>query len=262
MLITGGVQGIGEACLRMLVQHGAETWFSDLAAKTDVGKKLCSELGPLAHWVPMDINSDSDVASAIETVLADGKPIFGLVNNAGIVGVGGFMAPLEDYRKQFETNGIGSIRVAQAVLPSMLKAKEGVVIQIASLGGLLVPHDRAAYAVSKHAALAIPKIIAEEYAAQGVRSVGICPNRVDVPAAINRAMSSATAYRDMMGTQASGSMIAKDEIAWMVYSALMPGMRHWNGDVLTISDGAICSLRQSNFPEGYEPKVPSELLNS
>ena len=74
-------------------------------------------------------------------------------------------------------------------------------------------------------------------------------------------MSSAAAYKDMMSTQASGNMISPDEIAWIVYSALMPGMKRWNGDIVTISDGAICSLRGANFPAGLEPKVPSELLS-
>ena len=104
VLVTGGSQGIGEAIVRMLAKHQVEVWIADLPKAQENAAKLMKELGTNVHWAPMDVNSDELVASAVEAVLADGRPLYGLVNNAGIVGVGGFLAPLDDYRKH--TNGL------------------------------------------------------------------------------------------------------------------------------------------------------------
>lgn len=257
ILVTGGSQGIGEAIVTMLASD-AEVWIGDLPKARAQSEALAARFHSNVHVVDLDVCSDALVASAVEEIEARGKPLWGLVNNAGIVGVGGFLAPLDDYRRQWETNTLGSIRMAQAVLPGMKERGEGVIIQIASLGSLVVPHERAAYAVSKHGALAIPRIIAEEYGSYGIRAVGICPNRVSVPAALARAMKSAEDYADMHGTQQSGAMITPEQIAYLVRTALMPGMAQLNGDIFTVSDGALSTLRRATFPEGMAPTMVKE----
>jgi NAD(P)-dependent dehydrogenase (short-subunit alcohol dehydrogenase family) len=106
--------------------------------------------------------------------------------------------------------------MAKAFLPGMLDCKYGVVINLASIGGVLAVRDRLAYCTTKFAVVGLTKSLALDHALQGIRCNCICPGRVETPfvsARLKEYPEPEKAYREMAATQAVGRMGKPEEIA-------------------------------------------------
>src|SRR5260370_22363766 len=111
----------------------------------------------------MDVCDDSSVRSAVSSVLQKSGAIDVLINNAGLVYVGAVEdLPMEDWRRQFETNFFGVIRVTQAVLPQMRERRKGRILMMSSLSGFVTPPTQGAYSASKHAIEALSNALRHE----------------------------------------------------------------------------------------------------
>ncbi|HEY1422066.1 MAG TPA: SDR family oxidoreductase [Candidatus Acidoferrum sp.] len=153
VLITGGTDGLGKAAAIFLAERG----YRAIAAGRSAGKR--TELDALAKarnlpltTVELDVCSDASVAAAVKSVLEAYGVIDVLINNAGI----GYMAVveelrMEDFKRQFETNLYGVLRVTQAVLPHMRERRSGRILMLSSVAGLVSPPTYGAYSSSKHA---------------------------------------------------------------------------------------------------------------
>jgi short-subunit dehydrogenase len=144
ILVTGASSGLGLATAKALQAEGHTVYGTSRDAKKikDVAFK------PLS----MDVTDDASVTAAIDTIIkAEGK-IDVLINNAGS-GVTGplYAMPVEYAKKQFDVNFFGVVRVSSAVLPGMIEKKQGLVINIGSLAGLLGLPYQGLYAASKFA---------------------------------------------------------------------------------------------------------------
>jgi len=135
-IITGASRGMGEAHAREFVNQGAKVILADI--KVDLGQALADELGDNALFIKLDITKPEDWKNAVEI----GEKTFGninvLVNNAGILGpVAGVMdLKYEDYLKVIEINQHSILLGMQAVIPSMLKAGVGSIINVSSIAGI------------------------------------------------------------------------------------------------------------------------------
>ena len=96
----------------------------------------------------LDVDDDASVADAVKQV---GR-IDALVNNAGF-GITGPIehVPLPEFRRMFETNVVGAVRMIQAVLPQMRERGSGTIVNVTSLAGLVTPPTGGAYSATKHA---------------------------------------------------------------------------------------------------------------
>ena len=140
VLITGGTDGLGKAAAILLAERG----YRVAAAGRSAAKRV--ELDAFAksrnlplRTVEMDVSSDDSVAAAVKGVLADYGAIDVLINNAGI----GYLAvveeiSMEDFKRQFETNLYGVLRVTQAVLPQMRERRNGRILMISSVAGTTI----------------------------------------------------------------------------------------------------------------------------
>jgi NAD(P)-dependent dehydrogenase (short-subunit alcohol dehydrogenase family) len=189
VLVTGASRGIGAAIARRLAQGG---WSVAAAARSaeDV-EALCAELreahGRPARAIVLDVTDPTSIAAAAAEVRAfadEGGPIEGLVNNAGIA----ISAPLvprrpEDdlHERHLAVNYHGARRVAEALLPDMLDAGVGAIVNVASSAGLRGYAYVAAYCASKHALVGWTRAAAAELARKGVRVHAVCPHYVDSP---------------------------------------------------------------------------------
>lgn len=157
------------------------------------------------------------MAEAATQVLAAGKPVDIVVNNAGIGHVGTALSTTAaDMDRLWRVNTIGTLLVTQAFLPAMIERKCGSVINIASIGGVTGVRDRLAYCASKHAVVGMTRTMALDHANSGVRFNAICPGRVETPfvkARLQEYPNPEAAYRAMSATQALGRMGRPDEIA-------------------------------------------------
>jgi short-subunit dehydrogenase len=144
ILVTGASSGIGLACATALQANGHTVYGSS--------RNLSRIKSVSFKPIELDVTDDTSVKTAIDKIIkAEGK-IDVLINNAGN-GVTGpaYAMPVEYAKKQFEVNFFGVVRVSSAVLPKMIEAKRGLVINIGSLAGLFGLPYQGLYSASKYA---------------------------------------------------------------------------------------------------------------
>src|SRR6202040_1340208 len=153
VLITGATDGLGKAAALLLAQRGYQVFAAGRSRekRAELEAIAREEKLPL-EAVELDVCDDQSVQAAVGHVLAKAGAIDVLINNAGV----GYMGSLEDlqiedWRRQFETNVFGVVRVTQAVLPSMRERKRGRILMMSSVAGLVTVPAQGAYSASKHA---------------------------------------------------------------------------------------------------------------
>jgi NAD(P)-dependent dehydrogenase (short-subunit alcohol dehydrogenase family) len=180
VLITGGTDGLGKATALFLARRGYRVF----AAGRSPQKR--AELDRIAHeeQIPLrslelDVTDDLSVEIAVELVVEKGGGVDVLINNAGV----GYMAVVEeltmaDFRKQFETNLFGVLRVTQAVLPHMRARRQGRIVMMSSAAGLISPPTFGAYSSSKHAVEGLTNALRLEMYPFGVYVILIEPGYI------------------------------------------------------------------------------------
>jgi NAD(P)-dependent dehydrogenase (short-subunit alcohol dehydrogenase family) len=176
-VVTGGGRGIGAAIARAYIQEGGQVAILDI---DPAAAAQAEQLGERCQALEVDIASESSVRAAFEHLEASGFRCDLLVNNAAIQREGAIVDQrLDDVRAVIDTNLIGTFLCTRAVLPGMLDAGHGVIINMSSVLGLTGDALLPIYSATKHAILGLTKSTAVAYAAHGVRCVAICPGDVD-----------------------------------------------------------------------------------
>lgn len=213
-LVTGAASGIGEQIAKTLARAGAFVYVADLDEEN--GKRVAAELEK-AEFIKLDVTEKAECEASAKRVLEEKGCLDILVNNAGIGHVGTILETTEeDLERLFAVNVRGMFSLTRSFLPSMLDKKQGVIINIASIGGVIGIRDRIAYCTTKFAVVGFTKCLALDYAAAGIRANAICPGRVETPfvkARLKQYADPAKAYAEMAATQAVGRMGMPDEIA-------------------------------------------------
>jgi 3alpha(or 20beta)-hydroxysteroid dehydrogenase len=182
-IITGASQGMGMAHARAFVAHGAKVILGDINDKA--GSALASELGSNAIFVKQDVASRADW----QKLLREGEKRFGtvnvLVNNAGILGKLAETTdlPEEEFLRVCAVNQTGVFLGMQTVLPGMLKAGGGSIVNISSIAGLVAIFGapNLAYVASKFAVRGMTKQVAVEYGARNIRVNSVHPGYIKTP---------------------------------------------------------------------------------
>ncbi|MEO7190823.1 MAG: glucose 1-dehydrogenase [Vicinamibacterales bacterium] len=217
-LITGAASGIGEAIATLFAQAGATVYVADRdgANAARVADALRQQ-GAHAEVITLDVASETDCARAAEQVAEAGHVLDILVNNAGIGHVGTIeQTTADDLDRLYAVNVRGVFNVSKAFIPSMLARRAGVIVNTASIGGILGIRDRLAYCTTKFAVVGLTKAMALDHAASGIRINCVCPGRVETPfvtARLQEYADPAAAAREMAATQALGRMGRPDEVA-------------------------------------------------
>ncbi len=165
VLVTGASSGIGRKITELLASQGHFVYAGarkaeDIAALSKINN---------VQGVKLDVNVDSDIAAAVETVRKGGRGLHGVVNNAGIA----IVAPLiyvdeKELRSLFDVNVFGLYRITKAFAPLIIEAK-GRVVNVSSISGILSGAFLGPYSMSKHAIEAYADALAAEMSALGVR---------------------------------------------------------------------------------------------
>lgn len=183
-LVTGGASGIGAALATRLVEQGAEVWIAD--RQIDVAQQLARRLngaaGDRAHPIELDVRSFEAFESAVAAALQQSGRIDYLFNNAGI-GVGGEIDSytLDDWNDVFDVNLRGVVHGIQAVYPIMIRQRSGHIVNTASVAGLVPAPGSASYTATKHAVVAISRVLRLESARHGVQVSVLCPGAIRTP---------------------------------------------------------------------------------
>ena len=176
-MVTGSTRGLGEVAALALAKAGA-----DIAVcgrnKEDLKRVSVAvqELGKKAEGIYLDVTSDESVRQGVDQILGSFEKIDILVNNAGInYRVPVLEFPEDEWERIINTNLKGYFLVARAVVPQMLERGYGKVINMSSILGTVALPNQLAYASSKGGVDQMTKVMAIEWAQQGVRVNAIGP---------------------------------------------------------------------------------------
>ena len=180
-LVTGSSTGIGFETSLLLARNGFYTYATmrDTRKSDNIEKIANNENLPL-KVLSMDVDNDDSVKNAIYKILDEKKKIDILVNNAGY-GLFGALEeiPIDEAKKQFETNLFGAMRTIKETLPTMRKQKNGIIINVTSLAGVVGIPAECIYVSTKFALEGLSESISYELQPFGIKVIIIEPGVIN-----------------------------------------------------------------------------------
>lgn len=206
-VITGGASGIGLATAKLLAANGARVVIGDLQA--ELGSAAAAEIetaGGQAHFVRTDVLVRDDQQRLLDTAVERFGRVDIVHNNAGINERGDFLAPgADEWEETLAIDLQAVIRATQIAVVQLRKQGGGVIINTASMGGIIPMPTSPIYATSKAGVIQLCRSLGY-LASEGIRVNAICPSFTDTPmvrAAGEKAM-------EMMAQEVGGILKAED----------------------------------------------------
>ena len=169
-IVTGGARGIGYAVAKRVLDSGgsAAIWDMD-AAKAEESRAALSALGTVSAHT-LDLTDEASVQAAVQATLAAHGKVDILVNNAGITGGNAptWELPTAEWRRVVEVNLVAPFIVAKAVIPAMIGAGYGRIVNVASIAGKDGNPNASHYSASKAGLIGLTKSLGKELATKGV----------------------------------------------------------------------------------------------
>jgi NAD(P)-dependent dehydrogenase (short-subunit alcohol dehydrogenase family) len=216
-VITGAASGIGFAIAKRFAEHEASVHLLDLDGnKLDEVANLMKNSGHAATAHPCDVSNEASVVAAFNEI---GLPVDILVNCAGVAHIGNLASTVPaDLDRLFAVNVRGVYLCMRAVIDNMTAAKQGIILNIASIAATRGISDRFAYSMTKGAVLSMTLSVAKDYIAHGIRCNCISPARVHTPfvdgfLAKNYPGQEAEKMKALSESQPIGRMGTPDEVA-------------------------------------------------
>jgi 3-oxoacyl-[acyl-carrier protein] reductase len=182
-VVTGSSTGIGEAMATAFASEGARLVINSRTADRarPVAERLVAA-GAEAIAVQADESRKADAERLVQSAVDTWGRLDIMVNNAGVNAIRPSVELLEDdWRRVVDTNLTGVFFGCQAAGAQMLRQRGGVIINVSSVYGHVGVPRRAAYASTKHAVLGLTKVLASEWARDGVRVVALDPGYIKTP---------------------------------------------------------------------------------
>jgi short-subunit dehydrogenase len=179
IIITGAGSGIGAALARAASTAGAKIVLA--ARRRDRLERTAADCPGQTLIVPADLTLPDHRQDLVRQTLDRFGCIDLLINNAGLGAYGHFLDSDEDqWRRLFEINLFAPVFLTRLVLPHMIERGSGLILNVASIGGLIAHADRVTpYVSSKHAVLGFSRGLAKDLAGTGVRVLAACPHLTD-----------------------------------------------------------------------------------
>jgi len=246
VVVTGAASGNGRAIATRFLEAG------DRVAALDVSQAgldglLASDWKPHRERIlaiEADVTREKDVDDAFARALQAFGRLDVLVNNAGITG--GPQAttlhetPVEAFDNVFAVNVRGVFLGCRAALPGMVDRGGGVIVNIASVAGLVAFPGRSAYTASKGAVVQLTRSITADYARHGIRATALCPGMIETPMTQWR-LDQPHLRAQMEALVPDGTIGTVDDVSSAVWFLASDDARYFNGCTV-VMDGGITAV--------------------
>jgi NAD(P)-dependent dehydrogenase (short-subunit alcohol dehydrogenase family) len=179
--VTGGANGIGEACSRLFAARGDTVFVLD--RDVEAGDRLAARLGGRSRYFDLDVSDRASVRDVFGRIAREAGFLHVLVNSAGVESTALLSSlPEADWDRVLDTNLKGTMLCTQAAVPLMKAAGGGSVVNIASIAGKRISYSGGvAYTASKGGVLGFTRHAAFELAVDGIRVNAVCPGPTLTP---------------------------------------------------------------------------------
>jgi NAD(P)-dependent dehydrogenase (short-subunit alcohol dehydrogenase family) len=233
-IVTGGSQGIGEACARRFAREGAKLVIADVADAP--GQALARELGAL--YVHCDVGDKAQVDALVARTLKEHGAIDVLVNNAGIFKAADFLDVTEaDFDAVLRVNLKGSFLVGQAVAREMAKAGKGAIVNMSSVNAVLAIPTISSYNVSKGGINQLTRVMALALVDKGIRVNAVAPGTIATELAARAVLTSEEAKARIMSRTPMRRLGEPSEIADTVAYLASDAASYITGEIVVVDGG-------------------------
>jgi len=238
-LITGGAQGIGEACVRLFVEDGARVVFVDIhKAKGEALQAQLQQQGHDVLFMVCDIGSKAEVESLLSKVIERLGQIDVLISNAGIFKAAPFLEVTEaDFDEVLRVNLKGAFLIGQAVARVMKTQGGGAIVHMSSVNGVLAIPEIASYNVSKGGLNQLTRAMALALADSGIRVNAVAPGTIATELANKAVLTSEEARQKILGRTPMKRLGNPVEVAHVVAFLASDAASYITGEVITVDGG-------------------------
>ena len=233
-IVTGGAQGIGEACVRRFAREGAQVVIADIDDAR--GAALAAELGGV--YLHCDVGNKAQVDALVAQAMAAHGRIDVLVNNAGIFKAADFLDMTEaDFDAVLRVNLKGAFLMGQAVARKMAKAGKGSIVNMSSVNGVLAIPTIAGYNVSKGGINQLTRVMALSLADKGIRVNAVAPGTIATELAAKAVLTSEEAKARIMSRTPMRRLGEPAEIADVVAWLASDAASYVTGEIVVVDGG-------------------------
>ena len=233
-IVTGGAQGIGEACIRRFARENAKVVIADIDDAR--GLALAADLNGL--YVHCDVGDKAQVDALVSKTIATHGRIDVLVNNAGIFQAADFLEVTEaDFDAVLRINLKGSFLVGQAVAREMARSGKGSIINMSSVNGVLAIPNITSYNVSKGGINQLTRVMALSLVDKGIRVNAVAPGTIATELAAKAVLTSDEAKARIMSRTPMKRLGQPSEIADTVAYLASDAASYITGEIIVVDGG-------------------------
>ncbi len=239
-IVTGGSRGIGQAIARRLARDGVQVVVA--ARSAEDAERVAAEItnnGGDAFAVACDVREARDIARLVERTLETFGRVDIVINNAGISPLRAEPHEIDEeiWDAILDTNLKGAFLLSKAAAPGMIARGEGVIVNIASIAGVMPIPLESAYCASKAGMINVTRVMAIEWAEHGIRVNAVCPTFVDTPLERPIFAANPAFAEDIDNRTPMRRLATPEEVAAATLYLLSPASAMTTGHALPVDGG-------------------------